>query len=277
MNTPIVSILIAAHQAQDFIAEAVASACAQSLREIEIIVAPDEPADYGFLGSLDPRVHVLAGVPHPTGPGLARNRALAAARGRFIALLDADDLISPDYLSSLLPLAERRGAAFGRTCLTDWDGNMLREVRGKNGAVGFDDFATAFASLHGIARNMPERRWRDELAEDVLFDMETLALAGGTAPFAEDAVYRLRLRPQSMTRGRTFTQEIGAGYDRLKQLIRSGQTLIPLAQRDAAIAVFDRWQQMNMAFAAASRQDPTLDYQTFAAAQIGAAPNFSHQ
>ena len=277
MNTPFISILIAAYQAQDFIAEAVASACAQSLREIEIIVAPDEPADYGFLGSLDPRVRVLDGVPESTGPGLARNRALAAARGRFVALLDADDLISPDYLSSLLPLAEKHGAAFGRTRLTDWAGNLLREVRGQNGAVGFAEFATAFASLHGLARNMPERRWRDELAEDVLFDMETLALAGGTAPFVEDAVYRLRLRSQSMTRGDIFTQEIGTGYDRLKELVRSGQTLIPASQRKAAIAVFDRWQQMNTAFATASRQDPGLDFQTFAAAQIGAAPNFSHQ
>ena len=277
MSEPTISILIAAYKAQDFIAEAVASACAQDMREIEIIVAPDEQADYGFLGSLDPRVRVLQGVPRPTGPGSARNRALDVARGGFIALLDADDLISPNYLSSLLPLAQGQGAAFGRTRLTDWEGDMLREVGGKNGAVGFDDFATAFASLHGLTRHVPERRWRDELAEDVLFDMETLALAGGTAPFAEDAVYQLRLRPQSMTRGHAFVNEIGAGYDRLQKMIRDGQTLIPVAQRDAAIAVFDRWQQMNAAFAAASQLDPGLDYQTFAATQIGAAPNFSHQ
>lgn len=280
VNTPTASILIAARQAQDFIAAAVTSALVQSYGDVEIIVAPDEPrgvADYSFLRDLDARVRVLEGVPVPTGPGPARNRALEAARGHFIAVLDADDLWSPDYLAVLLPVADRHGVAFGRTRITDWAGQALREVRGQGATIGYGDFVTAFASLHGLVRKSPERRWRDVLAEDVLFDLESLALCGGDAPFAADAVYQLRLRPQSMTRSNDFVGGIGAGYDRLKDLIRAGDTLISPPHRAAAIAVFDNWQRMNAAFGAARLGDPALDFQAFAASQIAAAPSVAHQ
>nr|WP_298683069.1 glycosyltransferase family 2 protein [uncultured Dongia sp.] len=263
-----VSIIIAAYQARDFIAEAVQSALSQSVADTEILISPDEPrdaADYSFLTQLDPRVRVLAEVLAPTGPGTARNRALDAARGDFIALLDADDLWAPDYLARLLPLAERRGAAFGRTRITDWAGKIVREIRAKSDTVAFADFATAYGSLHGITRRSPQRRWRDVLAEDVLFDMESLALCGGEAPFVPDAVYQLRLRPHSMTRGDHFINEIGAGYDRLMAMIAAGETLIPPQHCAAAGAVFRSWQDMNAAFAAAQAVGDRRDFQAFVA------------
>ena len=43
----------------------------------------------------------------------ARNVGLVAARGAFVGSLDADDLIAPNYLAVLRPLALAGGAAFG--------------------------------------------------------------------------------------------------------------------------------------------------------------------
>lgn len=272
-NAPIISVIIAAYQAQDFIAEAVRSALAQGVADIEILISPDESCDaanYSFLAQLDPRVRVLGDVPVRTGPGLARNRALTMARGDFIALLDADDLWQPDYLARLMPLAERHGAAFGKTRLTDWAGGIVREIgpAGKpaGNVVGFADFATAYGSLHGIARNLPDRRWQDVLAEDVLFDLETLALCGASAPFVATSVYQLRLRPGSATRGDRFIDGIGAGYDRLMAMISGGETLIPAPHHAAAISVFRTWQKMNAAFQAALAKGDRRDFQTFVAA-----------
>ena len=269
MNTaPVISVIIAACRARDFIAVAVRAALAQGVAEIEILVAPDEPreaTDYIFLTKLDPRVRVLPAVPAPAGPGPTRNRALGQARGRFIALLDADDLWAPDYLTHLLPLAERHGAAFGATRITDWQGNLVRHVTATDGEIGFADFAGAYASLHGIARNRPERCWRDVLAEDVVFDLETLALCGGRAPFAAAAVYQLRQHPQSVTRSGCFQAAIGAGYDRLVTLITDDLTLIPPAHHAAASCVLRSWQQMNADFGQASAADPPLAYQAFVA------------
>jgi len=266
MARPTVSIIIAAHRAQGFIAEAVGSALAQDLCEIEIVVAPDEAADYGFLAAIDPRVRVLDGVAASTGPGPARNRALAEARGRFIALLDADDLLSPNYLSSLVPLAEKSGVAFGRTRIADWEERVVREVAARGDHVGFSDFATAFASLHGVVRRTSGRAWQSVLAEDVLFDLESLSLAGGTAPFAGDAVYRLRQHGQSVTRGEAFLAGIGAGYEALMRRVVDGETAICPEHHAAANAVWRAWVAMNARFEAAVAAGDTRDYQAFAAA-----------
>lgn len=267
----LVSVIVAAYQARDFIGEAIASALVQDVA-LEIIVAPDEPrgvSDYTDLAARDPRIRVLEGVPAPTGPGPARNRALAVARGDFVALLDADDLWSPDYLALLLPRAEQHGAAFGRTRITDWQGREIRSVAGRNGSADFATFETAFASFHGITRRDLARGWRDVLAEDVLFDLETLALAGGRAPYAEAAIYQLRLRPASLTRDDGFVHNIAAGYEHLMTAIASGATAIPPAHQPAAIQVFRNWAAMNARFEAALSLNPDLDYQTFAARFLG--------
>jgi glycosyltransferase involved in cell wall biosynthesis len=265
VSKPTVSIIIAAYQAQGFVTEAVQSALAQEMREVEIIVAPDEPADYGFVASLDPRVRVLPGVPEPTGPGPARNRALVQAQGHFIALLDADDLLSPNYLSALLPLAEARGVAFGRTRITDWAGRVVREVTARDGEVGFADFATAFASFHGVVRRTSGRTWQKELAEDVLFDLESLSLSGGVAPFASEAVYGLRQRPQSVTRGDEFLLGIGPGYERLIKHVTDSATVILPAHRPAVADVWRSWAAMNRRFEAAVAAGDPRDYQAFVA------------
>lgn len=269
VSMTVVSVLIAAYQAHGFIAEAVASALAQEMDAIEVVVAPDEPADYRFLEGLDPRVRVLPGVAVPTGPGLARNRALAAARGAFIAVLDADDLISPTYLTTLLPLAAQAGVAFGRTRITDRSGSLVRDVvvpeSRQQDYLGFTDFATAFASLHGLVRREDDRAWQDVLAEDVLFDLESLSRSGGRAPFASEAIYQLRQRAVSVTRGIAFQQGISAGYERLIERVLAGKTGIRAVHQADAIAVWRSWAAMNTRFETARARGDTRDYQVFIA------------
>ena len=108
---PAVSVIIAALDAHDTLGAAIDSALAQHFSDFEIVIAPDEPADYSAFAARDPRIRVVTGVPVPTGPGPARNRAVAAAQGDWIALLDADDLWSPDYLGALMRAAAPVGAA----------------------------------------------------------------------------------------------------------------------------------------------------------------------
>lgn len=108
------SIVIPAHNAAAFLGEAVASAQAQTARAIEILVVDDASTDAtweiaGVLAAADPRIRPLR-RPRQGGVSAARNAGLAQARGRWIALLDADDLFLPRRIEALVAEAEARGA-----------------------------------------------------------------------------------------------------------------------------------------------------------------------
>jgi glycosyltransferase involved in cell wall biosynthesis len=82
---------------------------AQEFEDYEVIVVNDGSPDTAALEqALKPyagRVVYLA--QENGGPGRARNTAIRASRGRYIALLDADDLWEPGYLSAQVAALER--------------------------------------------------------------------------------------------------------------------------------------------------------------------------
>lgn len=110
--TPDVSIVIAAFNAADTIGRAIAGALAQRDVMLEVIVADDCSTDATreiVAAIADPRLRLVA-LPENRGPGGARNAGIAAARGRWIAVLDADDTLHPDRLSRMIAKVESEGA-----------------------------------------------------------------------------------------------------------------------------------------------------------------------
>jgi glycosyltransferase involved in cell wall biosynthesis len=262
---PAVSVIIAALDAHDTLGAAIDSVLAQDFSDFEIVIAPDELADYAAFAKRDARIRIIDGVPMPTGPGPARNRALAAAEGEWIAQLDADDLWSQNYLGALMRAGAPTGAAFGRTAVLNENDRELRSIPLKNyrGPANFSVFARAFGSFHGIARRTPDRAWRSLFAEDVLFDMETLSLAGGQAPYVPEAVYTLRPRAQSATRSASFIDNIGKHYETIIDMISAGETMIGSRHHAEAVAVFESWARMNVSFLKACAANPALKYQNY--------------
>jgi glycosyltransferase involved in cell wall biosynthesis len=109
-TTPTVSIVTPAFNSSAFIAETITAALAQTFSDFEFIVVDDGSTDDTIevvhaAAAGDPRVIVIAS-PHG-GPAVARNAGLDIARGRFIALLDSDDVWMPQYLDEQLALLER--------------------------------------------------------------------------------------------------------------------------------------------------------------------------
>ncbi|PSH68114.1 glycosyl transferase [Phyllobacterium brassicacearum] len=109
---PDVSVIIAAYNAEHTIGRAIRSALDQDGVSVEVIVVDDKSSDGTTAVARSfsqPNIKVLQ-LAKNAGPGHARNVAVDAARGRWIAVLDADDEMSPDRLSTMLKRAENAGA-----------------------------------------------------------------------------------------------------------------------------------------------------------------------
>lgn len=92
-DTPMVSVVIPAYNAAEYIGETLESVLAQSFSDFEVIIVNNGSTDQTLdvLGEFtDERVQVISqeGTGGPAGP---RNRAIREARGEYIAFLDADD------------------------------------------------------------------------------------------------------------------------------------------------------------------------------------------
>lgn len=112
--SPTVSVIVAAYNAADDIEAAIASAQAQTLADIEIVVVDDASRDatrqvVAGIAARDARVRPIA-LDRNGGPGVARNAGIAAARGAWVAVLDADDGFAPDRLERLVAFAAETGA-----------------------------------------------------------------------------------------------------------------------------------------------------------------------
>lgn len=100
---PLFTVIIPAYNVSGCIASTLRSVFAQTVRDTEILVVDDGSTD-GTSDVLrqqtDPRLRVIS--QHNQGVSSARNRALAEAKGEFVAFLDGDDLWSPDHLEIAL-------------------------------------------------------------------------------------------------------------------------------------------------------------------------------
>ena len=112
---PEVSVLIANYNNEPFLAEALGSVLDQGIEALEIIVVDDGSTDRSLdivrdLQAKHPGRIRLFEQATKSGPGGARNRALAEARGQWLAVLDGDDLMQPGRLRSLIDQATAAGA-----------------------------------------------------------------------------------------------------------------------------------------------------------------------
>ena len=100
---PRCSVIVPCFDASATIVATLQSACRQTVADIEIIVVDDGSRDgtaniVAALAAADARVRLVRQA--NGGVSVARNTGIAAAKARFIALLDADDLWAPDHLET---------------------------------------------------------------------------------------------------------------------------------------------------------------------------------
>lgn len=199
-NIPRVSVLIPCYEARSFVPEAIKCALNQDYAHVEIIVAPDDGQTYRFLREefSSPQLRVIdPGSASKTGPGAARNRAIDASSGQFISILDADDWISPTYLSELMAVAMKEGAAVAPTRYVSWENrSSIRVPPMHNKLLTLSGFGQLLSSIHPVIHRDFEIGYCDGFAEDVVHDGLVIAKFG-TVRIVDSVSYDLRLRQGS--------------------------------------------------------------------------------
>jgi len=130
-TSPIVSVIIPTYNACNVIRETLASVAAQTMKDVEVIVVDD--------GSTDGSADLVCEHPQVTrcirqdnrGVAAARNRGMQESSGRYLALLDHDDLWAPDKLQKQTSILDARpavGMVITNVVHIDRDGRPTGEV-----------------------------------------------------------------------------------------------------------------------------------------------------
>lgn len=239
IEAPTVSVVIPAYNAAWCVRRAIDSVLTQSWRDLELIVVND--------GSTDKTADILRAYgdrviridQDNAGMSAARNTGIGAARGRYIAFLDADDLWLPDKLARQVALLEQQAdLAFCSTCarFEDPDGHPAGEWGcPASGRVSLPQVLENHAAIAGgassvLARSEIVKRLGgfDEAlrgAEDTDLWVR-LAAEGEFACIAEPLVVVLR-RPDSVSRN---YEQMRAGA---LAMTRKNRHLLPIRMQGA--------------------------------------------
>jgi glycosyltransferase involved in cell wall biosynthesis len=110
MPSPLVSVCMVTYDHEAYVAEAVRSVLNQTFADLQLVVVNDGSTD-GTAARLaeftDPRLVVVH--QENAGPSAATNRAVAASRGKYVALFSGDDVCHPERIRRQLDEYARGG------------------------------------------------------------------------------------------------------------------------------------------------------------------------
>jgi Glycosyl transferase family 2 len=216
--SPVVSIITPLHNKGEYIAETLSSVMSQTLPDWEMIIVENGSNDNGpeiAQKFVDPRIRVV--VAGKTGPGAARNYGLTLATGEWILFLDADDLLTPDYLESRLSHARIIGSYSDSDIIVGgWEefsslgsARVLRRPSGEHGgqiAIEVGAIAAAPWAVHAALIRyslLDSHSWPEDLddlpSEDTAFWYPLIRKSHITVVPEYGALYRI---PEHLTRNR---------------------------------------------------------------------------
>ncbi len=206
---PLVSIIIPCWNAESYVGDAIESALAQTYRPVEVIIIDDGSTDGSLdvIKSYDSRIHWETGPRR--GGGAARNRGIELARGELVQFLDADDILYPNKLDVMVPIARSAGTSV--LAVSDWEsepGNDGKPVA-RRSLPSTEGDAVLFCLRHQLQTCSP-LHWRSNLAQVGGFDAALpccqefdlhlrLAAHGLRLRRVAKPLYAVRKRPHSVS------------------------------------------------------------------------------
>ena len=210
-----VSVMIAAYNAEKTVARCLDSVLHQTMQDFEVVVINDGSTDgtadiLAEYARKDARIRVIQ--QDNAGISAVRNRAVRESRGEELTFLDADDLLAPEYLCRLHETMERIGASC--VCCNHCI------IRGEDRTLGYEEtemvMLTAEQALdhllyHGIPDVAPwGKLYRRELLaqitypEGLLFEdtyvIADILIKAGSIVYVPEPLYEYHIYDTSISR-----------------------------------------------------------------------------
>lgn len=134
---PLVSVVMPVHNAQSFVSQAIQSIVAQTFKNFEFLILDDYSTDDSLKiikkwAKKDARIRIIRNT-KAKGVSSAANQLHKAARGTFIARMDADDIAEPTRLQKQLAIFKK----YPKTIVVGSQCTVIDENNLKTGAKTF--------------------------------------------------------------------------------------------------------------------------------------------
>jgi glycosyltransferase involved in cell wall biosynthesis len=274
----LVSVVIPAYRAQETLVRAIESLRAQTYAQWECIIVADDMFDYRQW--LDAQQLTDARIFHAdtgtigSGPHQARLTGLKTASGDIFASLDVDDTVAPQWLEKLVPVAAFHGAVTDNTLVID---GLTHQVLYKAFdfipdpiTLNLDAFFQTTAPLVPLVRRdkMTGCISNITLSEDVIKNAQLIDSLGKLCIFSE-SLYAYQVMPNSLSHHAEAAREYDKSYAiYIDRCVNGDGFGLSLAGRKIMAAGLIHKRKLNQLFAAAQKENPMLNFQTFVAARI---------
>lgn len=269
----LVSVITPAFRAEKFIGRTVLSVIGQTYPNWEMLIVADDDEDYESLlrnkGICDARLRFLRSGQHQSGPNRARNVALDAAAGAWIAPLDADDFFYPDRLKLLLEQAQETGLALDNGYMVaDCNDSQVEKIFNDlpEGKFTFAQFSRVHVPLlfliHRCLISLP---WDPDIdrGADTIFNLRALE-AAGWARYHPAPLHEYNVHCQSICHSEGAASQFDNAYHyTLGRLMNDGLGFRSSRFRARVQEFIERKRRLNHRFDEAIAEGYCGNFQTF--------------
>lgn len=206
-----ISVIIPCYNAEPWLAEALHSVFAQTARPREILFIDDKSTDRSvdIARSFGPTVRIMTNPMR--GPGAARYVGVREAKGKYIAFIDADDVIAPSKHEQQLAVLENSDphTLVHTGSILYWPDGSKQEYQRKGADAAVGQCTQVIFERNPVcgASTMLQRsvilelgNYDPELFGTEDFGMSLLASACCDFVYLSDPLYRMRQHTTNITR-----------------------------------------------------------------------------
>lgn len=257
-TSPLVSIVIPAYRRADFLNQAIDSVLTQTLADYELIVVDDcSGEEIVRQYRLPPGARLIVRAENSGRASVPRNDGLRAARGRYVAFMDMDDIWAPEKLAEQAAVLEAHpevGLTFCHYTIVD-EALRPRKRQPRPTRLGRDILRQLLAAnvIHTPSQVLIRRSVLEEVGgfDDAIFcsaDWDLWTRLARVTAFHADArplmLYRCSAGQQSRNKLRMYQGAIMAREKALDWVARERPDLLPVLRRRLAYLYcrYARWQ-----------------------------------